>query len=457
MLESIINLFQLCFKLKKNKTSDEYVFILCPAPSDLEEEYIDEEGSIKKKKLKKIRGRSRSIVDNGVVREWSGREIGSCICCHLIYEDEERIYMTQTNEENSEIIGEFNENKETARSVDSLNSESSKKEINRMDTNSTDVHSEKDESGLNEDESKATEKSNGKEDEKNRKDKMRINKGLNKNKSPGQKDIINDEGYSNSMNEHDKNEKKSAEPRDKDQDQDLMRNDSINKSLSQPVSSNKYLAKRPPLKNQVKHCIESKSGKKASQLLKRNITDTKVIFTKGQAKPNETKQLQIVKNGVSNISEKKKSHEGQTIIAHSETESEKNNSIDEKIYDEEEIKFNRGSTSNIKYFKEAEGIQAGIILKDGSIANCKLVFSDNDIDLSFICDNKIKAVPWNNIKELFTTKRELRMVNIPIPLHKDPALMVALHLSDTGNCIPLKFNSKQNKEDFLKFALNKVR
>ncbi|OII72023.1 uncharacterized protein cubi_01356 [Cryptosporidium ubiquitum] len=486
MLEIISEFFSSCCTLKKNQKNDEYIFILCPAPSDLEEEYIDEEGNLKKKKLEKIRGTARNIVDREIVREWSGREIGSCICCHLIYEDEMIVY--RADKYGKKIDGNWEgydesilQHQNSAKSVGSLSSYGSKKHFSDEPyaANSNFTFSSSDEN-INTVETKGK-KVRGKtksnisrshslvEKEVDEKEKAK-----NKNKKPIEtKDINKDCSTIHSDSNINSN------PIDDKATNNVNNNNSINKSDEKCEKQNKSLDSKIINKSSItKHQNPSKLGKippLKSELLNTNDQKNKPLKKKIANGPKYTKEeISLKKSEINKISlEKEKGNENDDKNTHTQrnNNNQTNNNIDhhsgsdkETIentkaikYEEEEIKFNKDISSKIIRHKASTGIQAEIILKDGSAINCKVSFSDNEDDLSFICDDKVKAVPWSNIKEIFTTKNELKMVNTRAPIFKDQTLIIALHLRDTGNCIPLKFNSKQEKEDFLNFAIKMIR
>ncbi|PPS96363.1 Uncharacterized protein GY17_00001661 [Cryptosporidium hominis] len=487
MFEFISEMFHSCCKLKKNQKNDEYIFILCPTPSDLEEEYIDQEGNVKKKKLEKIRGTARNIVDKEIVREWSGREIGSCICCHLIYEDEMNVYRADKygrhiGKDHEEYEGSQTREENRVNSVESLSSYGSRKhfseEPNSADSNSTSISSDENNNAV-ENKSKKTrerrklnisrspsviEKEIDEKEKKNKKLKE-TKDANNKECSTISSDINNDIHNADEKTTDNRNNKKLENTNVKN-DEQIPFSDQKKYSKSSPLSKNQCppkLGKRPPMKNE----LLAMNGQKNNSL-KSSIANSKKCSKKISSTPkNEFNKIILEKEKVeSNSRDTHKDDKNQTgnnndqqinhITSSSNSDKEMIDNSGEIKYEEEEMKFNKDISSKIIRHRALIGIQAEIILKDGSTTDCKVSFSDEEDDLSFICNDKVKAVPWSNIKEIFTTKSELRMVNTRAPIFKDPTLIIALHLKDTGNCIPLKFDSKKSKEDFLNFALRMI-
>ncbi|KAH8583198.1 IMC sub-compartment ISP1 [Cryptosporidium sp. chipmunk genotype I] len=490
MLEIISEIFRSCCTLKKNQKDDEYIFILCPAPSDLEEEYIDEEGNVKKKKLKKIRGTARNIVDNEIVREWSGREIGSCICCHLIYEDEMNIYRADKygkrfDKDEEECADSILRHK-NINSVESLNLYNSKKhfseEPNTPELNSTLTSSDENINKVENKSKKVIEKKKLNisksstviekeldEKEKNKNKKRIETKDVNnKECSTISSDSITDLNSTDDNIANDGIDSKSIENTSEKNEQQISFPNSKKYTKSSSISKNQSfpkLGKRPPLKSELLTTYDQKN-----KSLNPSITSAKKCIKKiSSSQKNEANQISLKKEKVdeNNACNTHGDNRSQTndsdnlaidrITSHSDSDEDVAGKSEHTKYEEEEMKFNKDISSKIIRHRASIGIQAEIILKDGSIMNCKVSFSDKEDDLSFICNDKVKAVPWSNIKEIFTTKNELRMVNTRAPIFKDPTLIIALHLKDTGNCIPLKFNSKQGKEEFLNFAFKIIR
>ncbi|KAJ1610239.1 apicomplexan CP 15/60K like protein [Cryptosporidium canis] len=495
MLETISEIFYSCCTLKKNQKDDEYIFILCPAQSDLEEEYVDEEGNIKKKKLEKIRGTAKNIVDNEIITEWSGREIGSCICCHLIYEDEVNIYRSGQNktldEDKQEYIGSKLSLRSDSKSVGSLSSYSSKKrffEEPETDSNSLTVSS---------DESDHSNEIKGKKRGKKKLNKSKTLSGVDNQKDECEKKESNDKSkktkesgldpentsqssagsppsinnVKQSDNENMSNLTGNSNEKNEIQNKFTNLNKSVKSSCTTKRPSPAFLGKRLPLKNDLKNTSEQKNTKykiktKDSENPKKQTPNSQnnaknVELEKDKLKEkdaqNINKDKHILKNETDKNSDRFSSYSSCPRSDNCSSSSSIVSDNERTKYDEEDMKFNKDISSKIIRSRAMIGIPAEIILKDGSTTSCKVSFSDTESDLSFICDDKVKAVPWSNIKEVFTKKNELKMVNTKVPLFKDPALIVALHLKDTGNCIPLRFNSKQCKEEFLNFAIKMIR
>ncbi|KAJ1610184.1 apicomplexan CP 15/60K like protein [Cryptosporidium canis] len=496
MLETISEIFYSCCTLKKNQKDDEYIFILCPAPSDLEEEYVDEEGNIKKKKLEKVRGTAKNIVDNEIITEWSGREIGSCICCHLIYEDEVNIYRSGQNqtldEDKQEYIGSKLSLRSDSKSVGSLSSYSSKKrffEEPETDSNSLIASSdESDHSNEIKDKKRGKRKLNksktlsGVDNQKNECEKKENSSKSKKTKESGlDPENTGQSGAgshqsTNSVKQSDNENMSNLTGNSNEKSETQNKFTNLNKSAKSSCTTKRpsppLLGKRPPLKNDLKNTSEQKNTK-----YKIKTKDSENSKKQAPNSQNDAKNVELEKDKLKEKDNVQNINKGKHILknntdknpdrfsSYSSCPSSDNRSSSSSIvsdnegtkYDEEDMKFNKDISSKIIRSRAMIGIPAEIILKDGSTTTCKVSFSDMESDLSFICDDKVKAVPWSNIKEVFTKKNELKMVNTKVPLFKDPALIVALHLKDTGNCIPLRFNSKQCKEEFLNFATKMIR
>lgn len=504
MFEVISEILHSCCTLKKNQKDDEYIFILCPAPSDLEEEYIDSEGNIKKKRLERVRGTARSIVDDDIVREWSGREIGSCICCHLIYEDDMNVYRSskhsKTLDTNKvESSGRKSSRQGDSKSVGSLSSYSSKKHFSdepNISSNSAHINSDESEDEIKSKKIKgkkklnksnssigADDKSNGIED----KDQSKMAKDGDINHEKITSHCDSSSTLLKTNNRKSAQEEKGNNLMDKGDKRILIKNKCSNLSknakssyASKSLSGPPVLGKRSALKSDIKNTANynnkqsamfSKNGERATKLILSSQNDKTIKTSMNKEKSDEVRDANQssehdqsdldhqISSDSDNHSSSNSSNSSSSYISDSSSGSDEKiaDSSEQIKYDEEEMKFNKDISSKIISNRELIGIQAEIILKDGSAMNCKVSFSDREDDLSFICGDKVKAVPWNNIREVFTKKSELRMVNTKVPLFKDPTLIVALHLKDTGNCIPLKFNSKESKEKFLSFAAEMIR
>lgn len=496
MFGMISEIFYSCCTLKKNHKDDEYVLILCPAPSDLEEEYIDSEGSIKKKKLERVRGVSRNIVNDDIVREWNGREIGSCICCHLIYEDDVNVYRsskhsTSFDRNQMDYTDRKSSQQGDSKSIRSLSSYSSKKHFSdepNADSNSMLTHTDESENEIKGKKTKGRGKLNKSKSSIGADNESKEGENNDQSKKTKDSDISNEKSTShcNSSTHLNTNNKKTSEHENNhtEKGHEIMeiKNKSSNtsknakslytsKHLSGPPMSGKISALKSDLKNTVKYkskqsIVSTKNNENATKRIPTSQNNRKKTADLEKEKNNDVQDTHKSNNNdqncpdnqVSNVPDNHSSSDNNSSSDSGSRSDEKIVDKNEQIkYDEEEMMFNKDISSKIILYRSSIGIQAEIILKDGSAMNCKVSYSDMEDDLSFICDDKVKAVPWSNIKEVFTKKSELRMVNTKVPLFKDPTLIVALHLKDTGNCIPLKFNSKENKEKFLNFANEKIK
>ncbi|KAH7647399.1 apicomplexan CP 15 60K like [Cryptosporidium bovis] len=498
MIDYLLDFLHICCEFKKG-SNDEYIFAFCPVPSDLDDQESDLEGTAVRK-YNKIEGTSTRLINDGVLRHWKGREIGSCCCCHLIYEDENIFEKVDMNGDYDNYIRnsmlkrhiEKNKNKKTTFDQKSCSSSKSAQESSN-DTNAD-----------------LSDSSCGNKEKSHKKGKIK--------KTPSQiereLDIIEEKRYKNEVlknkdkkkipegeNDEDKNEQPGdteLQAKKEEEKAVLVKTSENNRSkfsksvtneikkLSKSISKPGKRAKPPPKKGEF---IESgnKNFMHEGSLLKNHskkfsekVEQTNVGILKSKAslkkinkglssKSRMSSQLEEIDNIQSNVVSSEVISRNNSLVEYSDlTEVEGNNENElnsskgdcitsdsgyiERQFEEEEVNFTRDIPTRIMKKKSITHMKASIILKDGVFLECELVFSAEEEDLSFVCDGKIKAVPWKNIKEVFTTKEKLKLVNTKTLLSKDHTLVVALQLMDTGNCIPLKFSSREDRREFIEFS-----
>ncbi|OII77611.1 hypothetical protein cand_014270 [Cryptosporidium andersoni] len=83
-MSCIEHLLSSCCTLRKDNIDNELLCIVCPSPSDLEDNYLDN-GIPARYRRNKINGYRKQI--NKEIKQWSGDEVARFMCCHLVIED----------------------------------------------------------------------------------------------------------------------------------------------------------------------------------------------------------------------------------------------------------------------------------------------------------------------------------------------------------------------------------
>ncbi|EEA05903.1 uncharacterized protein CMU_016530 [Cryptosporidium muris RN66] len=83
-MSCIEHLLSSCCTLRKDTIDNELLCIVCPSPSDLEDNYLDN-GIPARYRRNKINGYRKQI--NKEIKQWSGDEVARFMCCHLVIED----------------------------------------------------------------------------------------------------------------------------------------------------------------------------------------------------------------------------------------------------------------------------------------------------------------------------------------------------------------------------------
>lgn len=102
---------------------------------------------------------------------------------------------------------------------------------------------------------------------------------------------------------------------------------------------------------------------------------------------------------------------------------------------------------------EVNTFNVKLIMQDRSKLDCEVVFDSTSISLSG--DGKCRNIGIDEIHQLLYSKEELSRVESSAGI-SDSDNCVAIHLKESGNCIPLFFKSQQDKERFIATA-NKYR
>eukprot|EP00922_Rhytidocystis_sp_ex-Travisia-forbesii_P026475 GHVS01038756.1.p1 GENE.GHVS01038756.1~~GHVS01038756.1.p1 ORF type:complete len:181 (-),score=33.51 GHVS01038756.1:694-1236(-) len=96
------------------------------------------------------------------------------------------------------------------------------------------------------------------------------------------------------------------------------------------------------------------------------------------------------------------------------------------------------------------GMDVFVLLQDGTKLSCLFTYSASDESLSISCEDKVRVIPVADIKSLLSTREQLKRVETKADLTDDPNC-VAMHLAESGNCIPIRFGKTESKLLFLQF------
>ncbi|KAF8822570.1 IMC sub-compartment protein ISP1 [Cardiosporidium cionae] len=94
-----------------------------------------------------------------------------------------------------------------------------------------------------------------------------------------------------------------------------------------------------------------------------------------------------------------------------------------------------------------KGIGILVLLQDGTKLPCILCLNLTERAISISCDDKVRVIPISDIRQLLETKEQLWRVETKANLIEDPKC-IALHLAESGNCIPIRFDSDGEKQNF---------
>eukprot|EP00923_Selenidium_pygospionis_P018016 GHVN01031583.1.p1 GENE.GHVN01031583.1~~GHVN01031583.1.p1 ORF type:complete len:173 (+),score=14.83 GHVN01031583.1:239-757(+) len=97
------------------------------------------------------------------------------------------------------------------------------------------------------------------------------------------------------------------------------------------------------------------------------------------------------------------------------------------------------------------GIGVEVILQDKSKLKCQLSYRQTDNCLVLCSDNKTRSIALADVKSVLHSAEQLKRVETAAGiLETDPC--AAIHLSKTGNCIPVFFASMDEKDKFVEMV-----
>ncbi|KAL8430155.1 hypothetical protein Efla_001819 [Eimeria flavescens] len=97
------------------------------------------------------------------------------------------------------------------------------------------------------------------------------------------------------------------------------------------------------------------------------------------------------------------------------------------------------------------GMGITVLLQDGTQLSCTLHLNPADNSLSVSCEDKVRVIPLSDVKSLLSTRDQLKRVETRANLVDDENC-VALHLLESGNCIPLRFEQAADKYVFVEMV-----
>lgn len=103
--------------------------------------------------------------------------------------------------------------------------------------------------------------------------------------------------------------------------------------------------------------------------------------------------------------------------------------------------------------KIGDGIDVEVILQDKSKLKCLLMYNKDLAALVLSCDNKTRNIPLADVKSVLHTMEQLKRVETAAGiLESDPC--AAIHLIQSGNCIPLFFRTMAEKDLFVQLVVD---
>lgn len=97
---------------------------------------------------------------------------------------------------------------------------------------------------------------------------------------------------------------------------------------------------------------------------------------------------------------------------------------------------------------EQHGVDVHLILQDRSKLLCLVKIDTLNSLVLLSCHQKVRAIGIRDIKAVLHTPTELKRVETSAGISESDSC-AAIHLLGSGNCIPLFFNSKQDKDLFV--------
>ncbi|VWU50997.1 inner membrane complex sub-compartment protein 1 [Hepatocystis sp. ex Piliocolobus tephrosceles] len=126
-------------------------------------------------------------------------------------------------------------------------------------------------------------------------------------------------------------------------------------------------------------------------------------------------------------------------------------SLDEnkKYLNDDEI-LETFSNNEINEFKKhlKNNIQIVVLLQDGTKLPCNLQANFNEKTFCISCHQKVRMINFIDIRSLLYGEEQLKRVETQANLVSDNCCL-ALHLNDSGNCIPIKFGTVKEKNLFI--------
>ncbi|KEP61212.1 UNVERIFIED_CONTAM: IMC sub-compartment protein ISP2 [Hammondia hammondi] len=95
-----------------------------------------------------------------------------------------------------------------------------------------------------------------------------------------------------------------------------------------------------------------------------------------------------------------------------------------------------------------KGLTIGLILQDKSRLDCKVRLTQGNSAIELSCERKSRVVNLSGIRNILYTAEQLRRVDCSAGISKDD-YCVALHLTSSGNCIPLFFSNPEDRDCFV--------
>ncbi|KAF8819066.1 IMC sub-compartment protein ISP1 [Cardiosporidium cionae] len=130
---------------------------------------------------------------------------------------------------------------------------------------------------------------------------------------------------------------------------------------------------------------------------------------------------------------------------------------DYKIPSREEGSLKPYSKHEMAEFENSliSGVNIAVLLQDGSQLNCMLYFDGDGKTITINCNSKVRVIPQADVKAVLHGADQLKRVETKANLLNDNKC-IALHLKKSGNCIPLRCNSLEEKEKLLQLLLPQV-
>eukprot|EP00386_Alphamonas_edax_P010785 GDKI01034556.1.p2 GENE.GDKI01034556.1~~GDKI01034556.1.p2 ORF type:complete len:165 (-),score=41.09 GDKI01034556.1:22-516(-) len=107
------------------------------------------------------------------------------------------------------------------------------------------------------------------------------------------------------------------------------------------------------------------------------------------------------------------------------------------------------SPAGARYMQQMEtGVKVTVLLQDGTSLLCNLSLNKDAKTLSVNFQEKVRLIPIRDIRGLLSGAEQLKRVETKAMLATDERC-VAVHLEESGNCIPLKFSTADDKTYFI--------